>query len=426
MGRRIESTGATREPLGQRNTGIRVQLSRRDFIRAAWSAQGFPIESVDPAIEAHWKDGGKSMDSSWNRWSSFLDRQGHDPADFGRESLIGFVSSFGTNVPAGSQKLSIAAVTTTYRQAFGIDLNIIAGGRWDALYYTKKASRKEKAVHTLDTLPYVMYWANAPPDVQLSDAMLQLKTLVLLRIAGFRSVDLANLPAGDGAGYRWSDDGFEIRAFNTKTSNSKGDISRQGWTEFSQIRPIDPNRLSEVWSFLGVNVQNPDRVCPVRTFRSFTERFGPIWSKHGGSSIPGDLRSRGGVASNAAGCFLKATPVVADCLQLADAELLSTRIRNFHNDVLVKLSAEDEHPIRRMCREEGLSPGFLRHGAVSRLLYLGRTDDCLNRTRHVALATARQYYQLPLDSELQDRLDRITRDRPSLASTLSADEWLLV
>ena len=84
------------------------------------------------------------MDNPWNRWSTFLVRQGDDQADFGREAVIRFVSTFGTDVTAGSQKLHIAAVTTTYKMAFDFDLNDINGIRWDALFYVKKGQKKVK------------------------------------------------------------------------------------------------------------------------------------------------------------------------------------------------------------------------------------------------------------------------------------------
>ena len=198
--------------------------------------------------------------------------------------MIRFVSTFGTDVTAGSQKLHIAAVTTTYKMAFDFDLNDINGIRWDALFYVKKGqkkvaeaargpSRKEAVGFTLDTQAYVEFWAGAAPDDQLSDAQLQLKVLVLLRICGFRSMDLASTPAGIGAGFRWVGSDLEIRAFNTKTASSKGDVSRHGWTEFCRIRQVDTDRLSKAWALTGLDLEHPERVCPVRAFRSLAMRF---------------------------------------------------------------------------------------------------------------------------------------------------------
>ena len=58
--------------------------------------------------------------------------------------MIRFVSTFGTDVTAGSQKLHIAAVTTTYKMAFDFDLNDINGIRWDALFYVKKGQNVDQ------------------------------------------------------------------------------------------------------------------------------------------------------------------------------------------------------------------------------------------------------------------------------------------
>jgi hypothetical protein len=63
---------------------------------------------------------------------------------------------------------------------------------------------------------------------------------------------------------------------------------------------------------------------------------------------------------------------------VADAQLLSACVRNFHTDCL--LYCRMGLVTRGMGLLDDLSPGILRHGLVSCLLHLGLKDVCLSRS----------------------------------------------
>ena len=292
---------------------------------------------------ARWADGGRSMDRHWSRWCAFLEGHGYSPADFDRGALIQFVSTFGAEVPLGSHKLAIAALTTTYNMALGVDLNCVDGVSDQPLFYTKKAQRSDatavakpakalRVQHALDPLPYIRYWDSQPPNSELSDQELTLKTVVLLRLAGFRAVDLARMPAGVGAGFRWPDEGLELRSFNTKTRNSKQDVERGGWTNWSLLREVDPSRVMAAWQALGLGLVQPENVCAVRAFRELARRLADTWALHGMLAFRAPHKGGvlGGVKCLAPGCFLHMVPVQHNICCVADAQLLSAWVRNFH------------------------------------------------------------------------------------------------
>jgi hypothetical protein len=375
------------------------------------------------------------MDRHWSRWCAFLEGHGYSPADFDRGALIQFVSTFGAEVPLGSHKLAIAALTTTYNMALGVDLNCVDGVSDQPLFYTKKAQRSDatavakpakalRVQHALDPLPYIRYWDSQPPNSELSDQELTLKTVVLLRLAGFRAVDLARMPAGVGAGFRWPDEGLELRSFNTKTRNSKQDVERGGWTNWSLLREVDPSRVMAAWQALGLDLVHPENVCAVRAFRELARRLADTWAMHGMLAFRAPHKGGvlGGVKCLAPGCFLHMVPVQHNICCVADAQLLSAWVRNFHTDRLYRKGLVS----RGMGLHDDLSPGILRHGLVSRLLHLGLQDVCLSRTRHTDIATARKYYLLPLDVLLLARIDRLWLAAPDTANVLTADEWCLI
>jgi hypothetical protein len=236
--------------------------------------------------------------------------------------LIRFVSNFGLQVPLGSHKLAIAAITSTYILALGVDLNVVNGVADPALVFTKKAQRSDatavakpnkaaRVLFTLDTLPYIKYWDGQPPNDELPTRELTLKTVLLFRLAGFRAVDLARMPAGVNAGFRWIDGGLEIRSFNTKTRNSKKDVERSGWTDWSSLFDVNPARVLAAWSALGLDLHHPERVCAVRAFRELSSRLSATWAAHGARAFrsPHLGGTLGGVKCSAPGCFLHVVPV---------------------------------------------------------------------------------------------------------------------
>ena len=369
------------------------------------------------------------MDRHWLDWCSFLEGRGSCSSDFSLADLIAFASLWSSEVSAGSQSLAAASLSTTYEMAFGVNLIDLGGAAFKfskrssktLAFRTAKPSRKSRIVHTEDTLIYVAHFCGLPDNQDLAIEILSLKVLVLLRMLAFRSIDLFAMPAGEGAGYRIRDGKIEIRSYMTKTAKSNKDLDRQGWTDWSSIPKIDVHRVSQAWAALGIPLGDPSKVCVFRALSCWLSRMAPVWAEFG--------EGFAGITCDARSCFTHINPVQSGRLMLASNNLLASQVRNFHNRLF-------ENPIpgvppleRRMGLKSGptsISPGLLRHCAVSKLLFLDRVSECLNLTRHASISTSRDHYLLPLADSLRSRLGTLKTEHSFLCESLSASELLLV
>jgi hypothetical protein len=369
------------------------------------------------------------MDRHWIDWCRFLRGRGSGPADFSLSDLIEFSSRWSSDVSSGSHKLAAATLSTTLEMSLGVNLIDLGGA---AFKFSKrssqglaakiaKPSRRTRVLHTEDTLDYVHYFCGLPDNDDLTLPQLSLKVLVLLRLHGLRSIDLATMPAGDGAGLRFRVDGMDIRSYLTKTAKSNNDLDRKGWTSWTTLTEIDTSRVSGAWAALGITLRGPEKVCAARALRSWVARMLPLWSKYG--------EGFEGIQCLARSCFTHVDPVQSGKLMLASNDLIAAQCRNFHNRRVDHPSSQGAPVLRRMGLKSGsdsISPGFLRHCAVSRLLFLDRESGCLNLTRHTSISTSRQHYLLPLADSLRCRLVLLQTKHSALLESMSSGELLLV
>ena len=369
------------------------------------------------------------MDAHWPRWVRFLLGRRSGPSDFSLADLIDFVRSFAEVVTAGSHKLAFAAISTTYDMSLGISLSDLGGS---GLKFLKRSShssatkvskpaKRSRLIHTEDLAQYVAYWTLQASNCDLPIESLSLKVISLLRAnAALRSVDLATMPAGEGAGFRLVDGGVQVRSYLTKTSKSKMDQERLGWSAWSTLTELDPQRVSRLWSAVGLPIANPEKACVARALRVWIARMLPVWSEHGAGFA--------GISCLARSCFTHKAMVQSGRLMLASVDLIAAQIRNFHND-LHRNPVPGVPPLLRQMGTKidgsNLSAGFLRHCVVSRLLYLDQVEGCLNLTRHTSVSTSRKYYVLPLAPSLQTRLDLLKMQHSALFGELRPCELVL-
>ena len=121
------------------------------------------------------------------------------------------------------------------------------------------------------------------------------------------------------------DGGVQVRSYMTKTSKSKMDQERLGWSAWSTLTELDPQRVSRLWSAVGLPIANPEKACVARALRVWIARMLPVWSEHGAGFA--------GISCLARSCFTHKAMVQSGRLMLASVDLIAAQIRNFHNDL---------------------------------------------------------------------------------------------